>query len=139
VGSDNKQTTGEVIAAYSHYNLAKPNYRRAKRIFDLISSICMILTMPIQIFVQPSFRKYLSNSIAVLAGRKTWIGYAYQQSTLPILSPGILTPNGMKIGSTEASQQMLMEAVDQRYAADYEWTMDMAILQKSIRKIGSNY
>jgi len=136
VGSDSTQRSGEVFSASSHYNLAKPNYKRSKRIFDLFSSVVMLLLFPVIAFFQPSGRIYLQHTIAVLFGNKTWIGYTDMQPALPVIMPGILASNGMRITAIEPSKKMVLKIVDQRYAADYEWTFDMELLLKHFRQVG---
>lgn len=135
VGSDSTERSGEVFSASSHYNLAKPHYKRSKRIFDIFSSVIMLLLSPVLALFQTSMKLYLQHSFAVLAGRNTWIGYTDAQNTLPSILPGILAANGIRLTQIHPSQKNIMQVIDQRYAAEYEWTLDMDLLLKHFKQI----
>lgn len=136
IGSDSTERSGEVFSASSHYNLAKPHYKRAKRIFDILSSVFMLVLFPVLGIFQPSIKQYLQHSFSVLIGHQTWVGYTKAQNTLPFILPGVLAANGTRLSQIHPSQIAIMQIVDQRYAADYEWTFDMDLLLKHFRQVG---
>jgi O-antigen biosynthesis protein len=135
VGSDSTERSGEVFSASSHYNLAKPSYKRSKRIFDFFSCVMILILFPVLAIFQPSISLFFRHTFSVLIGRKTWIGYTDLPNGLPGIKPGILSANGVRISTMKAARKSLMKIIDQRYAADYEWTFDMELLLKHFRQV----
>ena len=76
------------------------------------------------------------NCLVVLAGQKTWIGYACDGAGLPKLRRSVITANGL--GST-LKQQLSAESLaqmDQWDARDYDPVDDLRLLWKSYRRSG---
>lgn len=136
VGSMSSETSGESYAIHVHFRLSHPSSKRAKRIFDLLSAILLLLASPILYFMLEP-RKYLwANIFSVISGKRTWISYDPSDpmiSSLPILPKGILHPvyPGFEAGSGRRK-----EFIHYVYARDYHWTTDLALLSAQWRKIG---
>jgi len=135
VGSDSSGTSGEVLSSEAIFKLARSSERRLKRLIDLLSSVFFILSFPIHIlFVKRPF-SFLSNCLAVLLRKKTWIGYAGSGKGLPALRRGVLAPNGY--GSTDSSiSKESMQVVDHYYARDYEPAQDIGLIIENYRRLG---
>ncbi|HSC54570.1 MAG TPA: glycosyltransferase [Phnomibacter sp.] len=136
VGSDSKDRSGEVFAASSHFNLAKHSYRRSKRVFDLFSSMVLLVLAPVLLLFQSSPSMYLQQVWAVLTGSKTWIGYAGNANALPPLKPAVLAVDGQRLQDGFNSDAQLLEAIEHRYAAEYFWSNDLRLLCRHFRAIG---
>jgi GT2 family glycosyltransferase len=135
VGSDSRGSTGEAIAV-APLNLAKPYYRRAKRLLDVCVSLAGILGFPVFLFLVPFPGGFFSNCIAVLTGRCTWVGYQADEPQLPSLRPGIIGSGGASRIVAQSLPAESRERVDQWYARDYEVTQDLRLLLKNFRDLG---
>lgn len=136
VGSMGKDIAGESYAIQIHFNLSDQASKRAKRIFDIVSSLIVLLLSPILIFIIPGPSMYLKHSIHVLCGKKTWVSY-YPRDTmtksLPPLLPGVLCP---AYPDEQPAQDRRLQHIHYVYARDYHWTTDLSILFTQLRKTG---
>jgi len=136
VGSMNRDTEGESYAISVNFKLSRQASMRAKRIFDFISSVVLLLASPVlYFFIEP--KKYLwSNITEVMIGQRTWIAYDPgdpMSSSLPHLDPGVLSP---VFPSDEMSSSRRFEYLHYVYARDYHWTTDLSLLIAQLKKIG---
>jgi GT2 family glycosyltransferase len=137
VGSMNKDTEGESYAIRVDFNLSHPDVKRSKRIFDVASSLVMILLYPLFIFIIPGARQLLNNILSVIAGRRTWVSYHPQVShllSLPPVKPGIVYP-GYTAGEEDPSRRL--GHIHYVYARDYHWTTDFSVMTTRWKKLGS--
>ena len=136
VGSMNRDTEGESYAIRVHFNLSDPASLRAKRIFDMLMSLFILILSPVLIFLIQEKKSFLSNIIRVLSGKRTWIAYHPEDQmkfSLPMLRPGILSPVYPEINS---ETQHRLEHIHYVYARDYHWTTDFSILTSQLKRIG---
>lgn len=136
VGSMSSDTEGESYAIRINFKLSHPASIRAKRIFDIVSSLLLLALSPVLIFFIPSIPGFFKNLFTVLFGKKTWVSYHpadVLNSSLPPLPPGILSPI---ITASEALPLRRLEHIDYVYARDYHWTTDLAMLSGQLRNIG---
>lgn len=125
IGSHSRNTSGELYTEAASYRLQEPLYRRSKRVFDLLFSLAIGLSLPLHLLVQSRRRRFLQNWLATLLGRKTWIAYYTGAETpdLPPLKPGILPP---ALPATDpALPPRVKRQVNQLYAREYRWWMDL--------------
>lgn len=127
IGSDSKNQPGELFTLEVNYHLAQLQYLRNKRVLDFITSLAAWLFSPVIIWYGGG-RMVLRNSISVLLGCKTWVGYRsdFLGIKLPRLREGVF----------DASQQFKetefeLDAI-QAYARNYDAIMDLNILWKTI-------
>src|SRR5205085_1927248 len=83
VGSDSKDKAGEAVSKENGYRLANPYNRRLKRLVDVCIAVAGLVSFPIQLVAISKPISFFGNCIAVLFGRKTWIGYAVSEKNLP--------------------------------------------------------
>ncbi|MFZ1679075.1 MAG: glycosyltransferase [Saprospiraceae bacterium] len=136
VGSMNRDTEGESYAIRVHFNLSHPASLRAKRIFDFLVSLLFLISSPFLILLVQNKNSFFPNLFRVLTGKRTWISYhpADQfRSTLPPLTPGILSP---VYPDDQGVIQHRLEHIHYVYARDYHWTTDLSILLSQWKKIG---
>jgi len=136
IASDNVHSRGEVVAATMYYNLAKMQYRRSKRVFDILLSLCVLLSLPLQLLLQEKRWESIRNACLVLVGKKTWVGYFTPTCALPQLRDGILCTNGRKHVSINIIDEKLGSILDGRYAIDYTWAKDLSIVLNNFRHLG---
>jgi hypothetical protein len=131
LGSNSKNTTGELYNVNIKYNLADGYYKHLKRISDFSIGLILLLLFPLLLLIN-KFRviDLLKHIIQLIFGIKTLVGYSgdladYQN--LPELSPCILTlPKGTKDGT-------LIDNI--QYAKDYSGWMDLELLVKNLNKL----
>jgi GT2 family glycosyltransferase len=137
VGSDESTNSGEIIAPDRELRLARPGYRRGKRLTDTLSSLLLLVTFPVHLFGVKRPGQFFINCFSVLTGRKTWIGYARAAQGLPKLRNGVLGPNGLT-GDVQASlPHENLEQLDYWYARDYEWWQDVKSIFRNYKYLGS--
>jgi len=135
IGSNSINTAGDLYVIDIR-SIAEPANRRNKRIFDLLSSILLIFTLPLNIWLFiPNAGSYLQNLIHVLIGRKTWISYFPGSKTedhpLPKIRPGVLNPRPDMINPPLSVQREM----NINYARDYHLLEDIRIFLRHFRGI----
>src|SRR5690606_20663697 len=124
VGSHSKNSSGQWYTFDVNYKLSKAEYRRMKRVIDVILSIGMILGSPILIWTFRNKSQWWSNVLAVLVGKKSIVGYGSDDiSTLPSIKPGVLTVSGRQHSRSANTAWMDMD-----YARNYSIWKDFEIL-----------
>jgi O-antigen biosynthesis protein len=136
VGSMNRDTEGESYAIRVNFKLSHRASLRAKRLFDLASSVLLLIASPLLYFLIAS-KKYLwSNILNVMTGKYTWIGYDPADpvsASLPVLRPGVFSP---VYPQDEMSSSKRVEYLHYVYARDYHWTTDLSLMIVQWRKLG---
>jgi hypothetical protein len=136
VGSMNKDTEGESYGLRIDFNLTHPTARRSKRIFDVLSSLSLlVLSLLVLIFIKHPGRA-LHNTIKVLVGNMTWVAYHPadpNRQALPPLRSGVLAPAYPSVGQEPDRR---LEHIHFVYARDYHWTTDLAIVWSQLHRMG---
>lgn len=95
IGSSSKNRSGELYTIDIRYLIAEPGQRRNKRLSDLALCLFFLLIMPVQLFLQRRFFRFLGHWAGVVLGRLSWVGYSKEGgplSSLPAIRPGVLSP-----------------------------------------------
>lgn len=136
IGSHSKDTPGELYTIDIQYNINQPLQRRNKRLLDVLLSIFLLLTFPIQLVVIPKFAQCLKNCFQVLFNKKSWVGYAKGVPfNLPSLKLGILDVTD-HLGAGIQLNTKTLERLNFFYVKDYSIDKDIEIIWKSYRKLG---
>jgi len=136
IGSNSINTSGDLYTI--HFNsIGKASNRRSKRLFDVISAFLLLLTFPLWfLFVEGHFNS-VGNTLWVLLGFRTWVGYLPSdhpdQPDLPRLKTGILNPGGHY--PPESLTPERINEINIVYSKDYRLTNDLLIIARSFRKI----
>jgi len=136
VGSMNRDTEGESYAIRVNFKLSHKASIRAKRIFDLVSSIILLFASPVLFFLIESKQYLWTNIFNVMTGKRTWISYDPgdpMSASLPFLRPGVLGPI---YPQDEMSSSKRVEYLHYVYARDYHWTTDLSLLIAQWKKLG---
>ncbi len=136
VGSMNRDTEGESYAIRVHFNLSEEAPQRAKRLFDIMTSLCLILLFPFLMLILPRPILALRNILRVLSGKWTWVAYHPADrlvNTLPRLRPGIVYPAHP---ADDVDIDRRLQHIHYVYARDYHWTTDLSILTSQLKHIG---
>jgi GT2 family glycosyltransferase len=136
IGSNSISTTGDLYAIDIN-PVNKINNRRNKRIFDIALTVLMLPLSPVLMFLTRQPLVFLFNLLRVMAGSRTWIGYApvpRQNAAMPAIRKGILNPTDLFPSrniepETAATLNIL-------YARDYRVSNDLNIVFKGFRSLG---
>ncbi|MEM1123154.1 MAG: glycosyltransferase, partial [Bacteroidota bacterium] len=137
IGSNSKNTPGELYTVDIRYRINDAVSSRSKRLLDIVLALIFLVLYPFLLFFVKAKGNFLKNSWQVLVGKKTWVGYASSKNPpqdLPKLRPNVLSPlDGFGYKNWEKTT---IERLNFFYARDYEWTKDLELILKGIRHLG---
>lgn len=136
VSSDSKDSSGEALSGENGLRLADPYYRRIKRLIDVVFSVFVLLTFPVQLLLVKKPFQFAGNALRVLTGTRTWIGYSVNEKQLPPLRKAILGNNGLPVATSQAFSAESLGMMDHWYARDYLPATDLKLLWRSYRNLG---
>lgn len=124
IGSSSKNASGDLYTQDVAFQLSKPLQRRSKRVLDFLLALLFLLLFPIHLLWLKRPLKFLSNSVSVLLGQKTWVAYLARAQGLPQLRSGVVSHqiNPQSIPSKTQGQ------LDFFYAKDYHWSLDLQVI-----------
>ena len=135
IGSNSKNTAGDLYSFSHNLNLAKPVNQRKKWLFDLAVCLVLIPLLPFNIFMIRNFGQFITNWFNVLSEKKTWIGYAKVQLThLPVIEPGVITV--AENFNSLALDDITLANLNLLYAKHYSVTQDLKLLWNNYRNLG---
>jgi GT2 family glycosyltransferase len=135
IGSNSIQTSGELYTVGLNA-IDKYENKRKKRLFDIITSISLLITFPFYIVFIPNRLNALKNLVFVLLGKFTLVGYdlGIKNETLPLIKKGIFNPLDpflhIEADNIMKSQSNLL------YAKDYQLSHDFEIIIRSFKFLG---
>jgi O-antigen biosynthesis protein len=137
IGSNSINTAGDLYLININ-TVGKQSNRRAKRVFDFLSSIVLLFLIVLMIpFIKNRFRS-IANIFKVLIGMNTWVGYYLHPKILtedlPKIKKGIFSPADI-LDKKEIPQEF-KEKLNFFYAKDYKVFNDMKILYQNLLHIG---
>jgi len=97
--------------------------RRNKRLFDILSSLLLLLFSPVLFWFQNKKRTYYPHCLSVLCGRYSWVGHTGRK--------GIFSPADLFDNPSPTVRERLML----RYMRRYRTTADAAILIHNWRRL----
>jgi len=133
IGSNSINTQGELYA-FELNSINKPENIRNKRLFDIVSSITLLIFFPVLILVSKSFLGLLKNILSVLLGLKSWVSYhkSDKNDTLPKIKEGILDP--VSHLKSEYSALTIFK-LNMLYAREYRLKNDLNIILKNLNRL----
>lgn len=137
LGSTDMNTSGE-LHTIKVLGIESTENKRLKRLFDIVFSIKCLLFAPILFLFQKNKKKFFSNTLAVLKGNKSWVGYAHTQNSaeLPPIKPGVVS-FAMSVPDYELFDTSRINRINRVYAKDYTFWKDFRVISKNIKKLGS--
>jgi O-antigen biosynthesis protein len=136
IGSNSIDTSGDLYEV--HFNsIATEINRRNKRLFDIVFSLLLLGFLPVMIFISKKPLGLIINIFQVLIGLKTWVGYIENERNkmLPSLKKSVLHPEPK--GNINGIDAELAAQLNLMYAKDYRTNIDIAIIFKKIKHLGS--
>ncbi len=124
VGSHSKNSSGQWYTFDVNYKLSKAEYRRMKRVIDVLLSLGMVFGSPILVWTFNNKSQWWSNVLSVLRGDKSIVGYGSDDITaLPSIKTGVLSVSGRQHSRSANAAWMDMD-----YARNYSIWKDFEIL-----------
>ncbi len=115
-------------------SISKPINKRLKRTFDVVVAGGIVLFFPFIFWTINNSLRAVKNSVQILLGKKSWIGYHQSESaTLPKIKPGVLSP--VPLGRVQINQSTI-DKINFLYAKDYKVINDLAILLRNWKHLG---
>ena len=131
LGSDSKNHLGEWYTMDISFKIDQKFHRRLKRIFDILVSIDVIILFPLCLLLSANSRKALLQSLNVLSGRKTWIGYRLPDkhlAELPAIREGVFSiPQDASEADTNLNHQ-----ANTYYARKFNIWLEMQYIFQSL-------
>ena len=134
IGSSSKDAPGDYYTLDIALNLYQPQQARAKRLLDVLTSAGMLVLAPLLIWFQSKKTGFLRNCVAVLLGRRTWVGLRYMAGPALAVS-AVLSPADAAI-STIPLNEVTLRRLELLYAKDYEPSIDLSVLWRCWRRLG---
>ena len=127
VGSQSKNSNGELYTIQLQFAISQPANRRNKRVFECLLSPFLILLGLIHLPIKGSAT--LKASFAILFGKQSLVGYSGQRpENLPNIKPGLLNPlDGIDRSITDSKT---IDRLNMLYAKDYKPEVDLTIFWK---------
>jgi hypothetical protein len=135
IGSNSLDTAGDLYVI-DLKTITKPENLRNKRSIDLVVSLYLFLTLPIQFFIIKKPMHLLQNIFSVFIGKHSWVGYVKSSNSvqLPKIKSGILNPaDAMKSVSMD---DKTMNMLNEHYAKNYDILYDLKVIFKGYRLLG---
>jgi GT2 family glycosyltransferase len=127
IGSHRSDQRGTLYTIDVNLRIDEASNRRAKWLFDKSIALLLIILMPLLLWLVKNRGAFAANCFQVLAGTKSWVGYAVPDpklEVLPKLKPGVLSPASGS-GVTDAAT---LHQVNFLYARDYSVGEDWRLL-----------
>lgn len=136
IGSNSKETIGELYTFDIELAISKPESIRSKRLMDILVAIFLLITYPFQfVFVKKPIR-LLRNILSVIFGHKSWVGFSDKTSIdIAKIKAGVLTTtSGLDLHLLDLATS---RRLDMLYAKEYKAMDDFSIIAKNYSDLGS--
>ncbi|MBN2485041.1 MAG: glycosyltransferase [Bacteroidales bacterium] len=136
IGSNSINTAGDLYVVDIN-SLNKGVNKRKKRMFDILSGVILLLLYPLLVIFMNNRVGLLKNCLMVVAGRKTWVGLAFDRHYNiggHGFKTGILAPSA-RFGNKKLSPA-LEERMNIMYAKDYRVLNDFIIVLRNLSMLG---
>ncbi len=130
IGSDSKNTIGESITDFGHFNITSSASIRCKRILDVFASIILFVFSPLFYFLSSNKKYYFSQLFSILIGQNTFVGYNKNHTDLPHIKVGKIINGYSKDSIDNILSDVSYFQLDYRYAKNYNYVNDVKIIWK---------
>lgn len=139
IGSNSKNEPGDYYSFETTFAINSKENKFNKRFFDVISSLILLITLPLNLWFVRKTSNYISNLFQVLGGNKTWVGYSKSVEksieNLPKIPENVLSPvDELPISEIDDNTKQRLNFI---YARDYTVYSDISIFLKGFNKLGS--
>ena len=137
IGSQNISTTTDLYMLDVD-SIHQAENKRNKRLLDVFTSLLLLLTWPLNVWIVDNKTSYLVNIFAVLFSRKTWVAYDLREQKntleLPNLKKGVLFPSDAF--KNETLNKDTRSRLNLLYSRDYKIINDVEILWRGFSQLG---
>ena len=136
IGSNSKETVGELYTFDVQLSIDKPESIRSKRLFDVALSLAFIITYPVHFLLVKNKKRFIKNCFSVLLAENTWVGFS-DLSSLKVakIKAGILsTVTGLDPAFVDSATA---KRLDLLYAKEYKTMDDFTIVFKNFSELGN--
>ncbi len=132
IGSSAIDTSDDVYSVPIHLITLKDN-KLKKRAFDIFTSLILLLFIWADIWFPSDKGGFLRNIFAVMAGKKSWVGYqpTNESGKLPPIKQGVLFPTDA-LTLVDTNEEIVHKA-NVMYSRNYSFQTDMTILWRGRR------
>lgn len=136
IGSNSKNTAGDLYVAEKSYRLFSPQHQRSKRLFDVVAALVLLMLTPVLVFTAKNFTNIISNIFQVLWGNKTWVGFCTAKNLQQFTKAkqGVISPYQNMIGYQLTETEM--EEAELSYARYYSLANDLHLLLRNFYRLG---
>ena len=134
IGSSSKDAPGDYYTLDIALNLYQPRQARAKRLLDVLTSAGLLLLAPLLIWFQSNKIGFLRNCVAVLLGRRTWVGLRYTDGPARAV-PAVVSPADAAVSAAPLNE-VTLRRLELLYAKDYEPGTDLSVLWRCRQRLG---
>ena len=136
IGSNSKNRPGDFYTVEIKLNIIEKSNIRNKRVFDVVSSLFLLLLYPLFLMLAKNKWQFTKNIFKVIFGQKSWVGFTdYEHVHLPKIKKGILTTTTNMM--VDKLDELTIRRLDKIYAKEYGVTADFEIMIKSLSKLGN--
>ena len=138
IGSSSKNSQGSLYTIDVQYEIATSMNRRNKRVFDVLIALVLTILLPITLVLIKKPLQFIKNLVNVWIGKKSWVGYANNNSSgqnLPKMKTGIISP--LTAFTNKKYNFSTIDRVNFFYAKDYSVYDDLQLMQQLFRELGS--
>lgn len=139
IGSSSKNASGELYTIDIQFRIAHYMNRRNKRFIDISLALAFFVLLPVCIWFVKEKSIFIKNIFRVIAGKKSWVGYAPTKEkleNLPQIKAGVLSPiDALKLKTVN---EATIRHLNFLYAKDYKATQDLDIIWKGFRQSGNS-
>ncbi len=115
-----------------NWRLNNPIYCRTKTIFDITLATFILFTFPIHLLLKKNVSGLFKNCFEILLGKKTWVGYALPDPSLPILKKGVITTTSLPSYKNNLPE-INLHSKDKLYATYYHIFIDMNLVKRGYK------
>lgn len=140
IGSNSSESSGDLYVIDIN-SISKPSNRRMKRLMDFLISTGFLVSWPVLAFFVENPFLFLKNTLSVLFGFYSWVGYARTTEDsdqplkpLPQIRKGIL--NTADAETRVRPDSVLLNKLNLIYSKDYSPVYDLSVIRKGFRKLG---
>lgn len=136
IGSNSIETAGELYTIEIN-SISKEHNIRNKRVFDITTSLLLLIFSPLILILSKLTINLINNSVYVLLGSKTWVGYFKKGDVktdhLPKIKDGILTP--LDLNEEKDYSESFIQNANMVYAKNFTIWNDFKVLLNAFSKL----
>jgi GT2 family glycosyltransferase len=137
IGSNSKDSAGDLYVAEKSYALFKPANMRSKKLFNVLLCVWLLLTLPLQVLFVKNFGRLVTNMLEVMSGKKWWVGFSNEAllKEFKHAQRGVLSPS-LRVAeyTLNAAEQRELEL---NYARHYTVANDLQLVLKNYSMLGA--